>query len=139
MYFRINNAENSLMMPNRTRQDQELFHKNKFSALEKVNKISICFVSFLFLQILPAPMAVALLAQIVLVSASYKRDFSLECPQDGCKHLEYPNSFKATLLQMSFSAYDAFNKAHNNMDQIKSIVAMRQHCHKMTVVVGASP
>jgi len=67
-------------------------------------------------------MAVNLLAQIVLVSASYKRDFSLECPQDGCKHLEYPNSFKATLLQMSFSAYDAFNKAHNNMDQISMLM-----------------
>ena len=67
-------------------------------------------------------MAVALLAQIVLVSASHKTDFALECPQNGCKHLDYPNSFKSTLLQMSFSAYDAFNKAHNNMDQISMLM-----------------
>merc|ERR1719206_657799 len=66
---KIKDAEKSLMWPSKTRQDQELFHKNKFSALEKI---------------VPAPMAVALLSQIVLVSASYKRDFSLECPKDGC-------------------------------------------------------
>ena len=69
-------------------------------------------------------MAVALLAQIVLVSAQYKTDFELECPRTGCKHLEYPGSFKATLLQMSFSAYDAFNKAHVNMDEISMLTRM---------------
>ena len=69
-------------------------------------------------------MAVALLAQIVLVSAEYENDFALECPKDGCKHLDFPDSFKTTLLQMSFSAYDAFNKAHVNMDEISMLMRM---------------
>ena len=42
----------------------------------------------------------------------------MTCPTGGCKHLSHSNSFKASLLQLSFGAYDAFNAAHVNMDTI---------------------
>jgi len=107
--FEVANTEKGLMMPGSNRKDQQLFQNEDFNALEKIT---------------PAPLAVALLAQIVLVSAQYKTDFGLECPRTGCKYMEYPRSFKASLLQMSFSAYNAFNKAHVNMDEIQMLTRM---------------
>jgi len=96
------------MVPSKHREDQQIFQHDDFNALEKIT---------------PAPLAVALLAEIVLVSAQYGTDFSLECPTSGCKYIEYPDSFKAALLQMSFKAYDAFNKAHVNMDEIQILTS----------------
>lgn len=105
----VANTEKGLMMPTNYRKDQQLFQHDDFNALEKIT---------------PAPLAIALLAQIVLVSSQYKTDFGLECPRTGCKYMEYPRSFKASLLQMSFSAYNAFNKAHVNMDEIQMLTRM---------------
>jgi len=68
-------------------------------------------------KILPAPLAINLLSQIVLIAADGP-DFSVICPTGGCKHLLHSDSFKASLLQLSFGAYDAFNAAHVNMDTI---------------------
>jgi len=68
-------------------------------------------------KILPAPLAINLLSQIVLIAADGP-DFDVICPTGGCKHLINPNSFKSSLLQLSYGAYDAFNAAHVNMDII---------------------
>merc|ERR550532_10206 len=84
------------------RKDQELYLHEQFNAIEKI---------------LPAPLAINLLSQIVLIAADGP-DFAVTCPTGGCKHLIHSESFKASLLQLSFGAYDAFNAAHVNMDTI---------------------
>merc|ERR550532_189053 len=84
------------------RKDQELYLHEQFNAIEKI---------------LPAPLAINLLSQIVLIAADGP-DFAVTCPTGGCKHLIHADSFKASLLQLSFGAYDAFNAAHVNMDII---------------------
>jgi len=88
------------------KKDQELYLQQQFNAIEKV---------------LPAPLAINLLSQIVLISAVYT-DFPVICPTGGCQHLEYPDSFKSSLLQLSYGAYDAFNAAHVNMDVIDRLM-----------------
>eukprot|EP00091_Calanus_sinicus_P011659 TRINITY_DN26302_c0_g1_i1.p1 TRINITY_DN26302_c0_g1~~TRINITY_DN26302_c0_g1_i1.p1 ORF type:complete len:296 (+),score=58.12 TRINITY_DN26302_c0_g1_i1:357-1244(+) len=105
----VERVQKKVFSASNNRKDQELFQREDFNALEKI---------------INAPYAVALIAQIVLVAAQYKNDFALECPKTGCKHMEYPDSFKASLLQMGFSAYDSFNKAHVNMDEIEMLTRM---------------
>ena len=67
----------------------------------------------------PAPYAIAILGELILISAD--TDFSLEDkpPKDGFQLLRYPNSFRASLVQVSHSGWEAFNEAHTSMDQIK--------------------
>ncbi|CAG2234876.1 unnamed protein product [Mytilus edulis] len=64
----------------------------------------------------PAPFAIALLGELILISSD--TDFSLEekPPRDGFKHLRYPNSFRASLVQVSNEGWSAFNEAHTNDD-----------------------
>ncbi|KAL2102285.1 hypothetical protein ACEWY4_001453 [Coilia grayii] len=67
----------------------------------------------------PAPMSVAVLGELVFLSS--KDDFSINKnpPKDGFKYMKYPNSFKASLMQVCNSGWSAFNEAHNSMDQIR--------------------
>ncbi|XP_063074104.1 uncharacterized protein LOC134464638 [Engraulis encrasicolus] len=67
----------------------------------------------------PAPMSVAVLGELVFISA--KDDFSINKnpPKDGYKYMKYPDSFKASLMQVCNSGWHAFNDAHNSMDQIR--------------------
>ncbi|XP_071159619.1 uncharacterized protein [Mytilus edulis] len=67
----------------------------------------------------PAPCAIALLGDLILISAD--TDFSLDekPPRDGFKLLRYPNSFRASLVQVSNAGWGAFNEAHTSMDQIR--------------------
>ena len=67
----------------------------------------------------PAPVTIAILGQLMLVSAS--ADFSLQDKKNPIpfKHLMYPDSFRACLVQISNKGWNAFNLAHTNMDQIR--------------------
>ncbi|CAG2213410.1 unnamed protein product [Mytilus edulis] len=67
----------------------------------------------------PAPCAIALLGDLILISAD--TDFSLDekPPRDGFKLLRYPNSFRESLVQVSNAGWGAFNEAHTSMDQIR--------------------
>ena len=67
----------------------------------------------------PAPLAISLLGELILVSS--KIDFSLEekPPKDGFKFLNHPESFRTCLVQVSNDGWSAFNQAHTNMDQIR--------------------
>ena len=69
--------------------------------------------------LVPAPMSIALLGQLILVSA--ESDFSLQDKKNEIrfKLLKYPDSFRACLVQVSNKGWRAFNKAHTNMDQIR--------------------
>ncbi|KAM9119109.1 uncharacterized protein ACDP82_015598 [Pangshura tecta] len=70
--------------------------------------------------LMPAPISIAILGQLVFISAG-QGDFSINKnpPKDGFKHIKYPESFKASLCQVSNQGWVAFNTAHVNMDQIR--------------------
>ncbi|KAL6460741.1 hypothetical protein MHYP_G00307070 [Metynnis hypsauchen] len=67
----------------------------------------------------PAPLSIAILGELVFISS--KTDFSINKnpPKDGYKHIKYPDSFRACLMQVCNSGWWAFNEAHKNMDQIR--------------------
>uniref|UniRef100_A0A3B1IXC8 Uncharacterized protein n=1 Tax=Astyanax mexicanus TaxID=7994 RepID=A0A3B1IXC8_ASTMX len=67
----------------------------------------------------PAPLSIAILGELVFISS--KTDFSINKnpPKDGYKHIKYPDSFRACLMQVCNSGWGAFNEAHKNMDQIR--------------------
>ena len=67
----------------------------------------------------PAPLSIALLGQLILISS--EADFSLQDEKGSIRFefLKYPNSFRACLVQVSNRGWDAFNKAHTSMDQIR--------------------
>jgi uncharacterized protein YdbL (DUF1318 family) len=69
--------------------------------------------------IAPAPTVVALLGQLMVISG--KVDFSLQenAPQGGFKYMRHPESFRASLVQVSNDGWTAFLKAHTNMDKIQ--------------------
>lgn len=70
--------------------------------------------------LMPAPISIAILGQLVFISAG-QGDFSINKnpPKDGFKHIKYPESFRACLCQVSNQGWKAFNTAHVNMDQIR--------------------
>ncbi|KAL4593057.1 hypothetical protein GN956_G27134, partial [Arapaima gigas] len=69
--------------------------------------------------LLPAPTSVAILGQLVFISA--KKDFSVNhgMKDKQFKFIDYPESFRACLMQVCNSGWVAFNTAHKNMDQIR--------------------
>ncbi|CAN0417591.1 unnamed protein product [Lampetra fluviatilis] len=68
---------------------------------------------------IPAPMTIALLGQLLVVSTGNDFPIDQNMPKDGYKFIRYPKSFRATLVQTSNAGYKAFNKAHTGMDQIR--------------------
>ncbi|KAG6921329.1 hypothetical protein G0U57_008413, partial [Chelydra serpentina] len=70
--------------------------------------------------LMPAPISIAILGQLVFISAG-QGDFSINKnpPKDGFKHIKYPESFRACLCQVSNQGWAAFNAAHVNMDRIR--------------------
>ncbi|XP_035283604.1 uncharacterized protein LOC118232634 [Anguilla anguilla] len=67
----------------------------------------------------PAPMSIAILAELIFISSN--TDFSIRKggPEGGFKYIKYPDSFRACLMQVCNSGWRAFNDAHKNMDQIR--------------------
>ncbi|XP_063445022.1 uncharacterized protein LOC134725275 [Mytilus trossulus] len=67
----------------------------------------------------PAPSAIAILGELLLIST--KTDFTLteHMPAEGFQYIKYPDSFRACLVQVSNSGWNAFNEAHTSMDQIR--------------------
>lgn len=67
----------------------------------------------------PAPFAIAILGELLLISTD--TDFSMEenSPADGFKLLKYPSSFRACLVQITNEGWTTFSTAHTNMDQIR--------------------
>jgi len=68
-------------------------------------------------QITPAPITVAVLAELALLSTAHT-DFKLEEPKGGFKRLQW-TMFKPSLMQVSHDGWQAFNKAHSSMNEIR--------------------
>ncbi|XP_024117351.1 uncharacterized protein LOC112138920 [Oryzias melastigma] len=67
----------------------------------------------------PAPLSIAIMAELVFISSIIDFSINKNPPKDGFKYIKYPDSFRASLMQISNSGWHAFNLAHKNMDQIR--------------------
>lgn len=67
----------------------------------------------------PAPLSVALMGELVFISAQSDFSISKNPPVGGFQHIKYPDSFRACLMQICNTGWHAFNEAHKNMDQIR--------------------
>ena len=77
------------------------------------------------LLLLPVPVGIATMVDLMVMTSTLN-DYSLKAhqPPGGFKLVNYPESFHASLQQVSFGAHGAFLKAHINMEKI-SIYAKR--------------
>ncbi|RPD58003.1 hypothetical protein L226DRAFT_490578, partial [Lentinus tigrinus ALCF2SS1-7] len=74
--------------------------------------------------LVPAPMAVSVLGQLTLLATA--TDFKLVKPATGFKHVRYPDSFRATIMQLVNSGCLALNQSFVNFDEInKRCAAVR--------------
>lgn len=67
----------------------------------------------------PAPLSIAIMGELVFISSCEDFSINKNCPEGGFKYIKYPNSFRACLMQVCNSGWQAFNEAHKNMDQIR--------------------
>ncbi|KAG9031262.1 hypothetical protein FRB95_002902 [Tulasnella sp. JGI-2019a] len=72
-------------------------------------------------MLVPAPMAVSILGQLTLVATA--ADFKLVSPSGGFKQVQYPNSFRATILQLTDDGARALQQSYSNMDVITKLCA----------------
>ncbi|KAI0793599.1 hypothetical protein C8Q74DRAFT_1314667 [Fomes fomentarius] len=74
--------------------------------------------------LVPAPMAVSILGQLTLVATT--TDFKLVQPTNGFKHVRYPDSFRATIMQLVNTGALSLNQSFVNFDEInKRCAAVR--------------
>ncbi|XP_058502482.1 uncharacterized protein LOC131470586 [Solea solea] len=67
----------------------------------------------------PAPLSIAILGELVFISSNDDFSINKNPPAGGFKHIKYPDSFRACLMQICNSGWEAFNDAHNGMDRIR--------------------
>jgi hypothetical protein len=68
-------------------------------------------------------MGIAVMSQL-LICASRVTDFQIDkIDREAIPLLKHPDSFRTTLVQIANEAYNAFMKAHTNMEKIKLQVA----------------
>ncbi|CAF1271198.1 unnamed protein product [Rotaria sordida] len=65
------------------------------------------------------PTTINFLGQIMVISS--KKDFSFRAsmPNATFSYVKYPDSFRATLIQLTNEAYNTFLSAHSNMNEIQ--------------------
>ncbi|RVE59350.1 hypothetical protein OJAV_G00187450 [Oryzias javanicus] len=81
----------------------------------------------------PAPLSIAIMGELVFISSGTDFSINKNPPKDGFKHIKYPDSFRACLMQVCNSGWQAFNIAHKNMDQIRIHTASVPEYMKATV------
>lgn len=67
----------------------------------------------------PAPLSIAILGELIFISSSTDFSINKNPPKEGYKHIKYPDSFRACLMQVCNAGWGAFNEAHKSMDQIR--------------------
>ncbi|XP_030640879.1 uncharacterized protein LOC115821244 [Chanos chanos] len=67
----------------------------------------------------PAPLSIAILAELIFISSLTDFSINKNPTKDGYKYIKYPESFRASLMQVCNSGWWAFNEAHKSMDQIR--------------------
>lgn len=67
----------------------------------------------------PGPISIAIMGELVFLSSNSDFSINKNVPKDGFKYIKYPESFRACLMQICNTGWQAFNIAHKNMDQIR--------------------
>ena len=70
-------------------------------------------------QLGSAPLSINILGQLCLVATEKDFDLRVEGAENNFDHLKYPESFRASLCQVSQAGYDAFMKGDSCMEKIK--------------------
>ncbi|KAI1784673.1 hypothetical protein LXA43DRAFT_194926 [Ganoderma leucocontextum] len=66
--------------------------------------------------LVPAPMTVSILGQLTIVATA--TDFKLVVPKNGFEYARYPDSFRATIMQLVNAGARALNQSYVNFDEI---------------------
>ncbi len=66
------------------------------------------------------PVTINLLGQLIILSSSHDIDLKESQPNYEFIYMKHPQSFSATLIQISNEGWEAFFNAHTNMDRIQS-------------------
>ncbi|XP_076153559.1 uncharacterized protein LOC143136748 [Alosa pseudoharengus] len=66
----------------------------------------------------PAPLSIAIMAELVFLSSGNDFVIDKNSPKDGYKYIKY-KSYRSCLMQVCNSGWQAFNQAHKSMDQIR--------------------
>jgi len=66
------------------------------------------------------PVTINLLGQLIILSSSHDIDLQESQPNYKFNYMKHPQSFSATLIQISNECWEAFLNAHTNMDRIQS-------------------
>ncbi|EMP39666.1 hypothetical protein UY3_03108 [Chelonia mydas] len=84
--------------------------------------------------LMPGPISIAILGELAYIAAG-QGDFSINKtpPVGRFKYIRHPDSFLASLTQVSNAGWHAFNIAHKNMDQIR-LLSMSVPSHMKTIV-----
>ncbi|EMP42330.1 hypothetical protein UY3_00408 [Chelonia mydas] len=84
--------------------------------------------------LMPGPISIAILGELACIAAG-QGDFSINKtpPVHDFKYIRHPDSFLASLTQVSHAGWHAFNIAHKNMDQIR-LLSMSVPSHMKTIV-----
>uniref|UniRef100_H3B698 Zgc:162509 n=2 Tax=Latimeria chalumnae TaxID=7897 RepID=H3B698_LATCH len=69
--------------------------------------------------LMPGPLSIAILGELVFISSQTDFSINKHPPAEGFKHIKYPESFRACLMQVCNQGWAAFNEANKNMDQIR--------------------
>ena len=69
-------------------------------------------------NLVAAPLSLNILGQLCIVAASSPRDFPLKRGDKPFEYLRHPDSFVASLAQVSNEGHAAFYKAHTTLDHI---------------------
>jgi hypothetical protein len=70
----------------------------------------------------PAPVGVAIGSQLLMCESRLTSDFAFVQHSDDKERfnlIKDPDSFRTTLWQIAKESYEAFAKAHNNMENLK--------------------
>ncbi|KAJ1212758.1 hypothetical protein NDU88_000403 [Pleurodeles waltl] len=88
----------------------------------------------------PASISIAILGELAAISSA-GGDFSINLnpPEGGFKLLKYPESFAASLMQVSNNAWVSFNTANKNMDQIRLLTGSMPRATKEIVTILFMP
>ncbi|KAG7522238.1 hypothetical protein JOB18_017186 [Solea senegalensis] len=82
-----------------------------------------------------APLSIAILGELVFISSNDDFSINKNPPAGGFKHIKYPDSFRACLMQICNSGWEAFNDAHNGMDRIRLHTGKIPNYIKTTVYI----
>ncbi|CAF1198861.1 unnamed protein product [Adineta steineri] len=91
--------------------------------------------------VVAGPIAVNYIGNLMVLSSKHDFPFRPSNPAHVYQHIQYPNSFRTTLVQIANKIYNVFMNAHSNMDRIQlNIQQIPKHLKTtLQLLTSASP